>query len=48
MEYQKIINFLDNAINQLSRFRTKNWIEINDQSRECIIATVTLHLRPQC
>ena len=33
MEYQKIINLLDNASNQPSKFRTKNWIEINDQSR---------------
>ena len=33
MEYQKIINLLDNKPNQLSMFRTKNWIEINDQSR---------------
>ena len=33
MEYQKMINLLDNTSNQLSKFRTKNWIEINDQSR---------------
>ena len=33
MEYQKIINLLGNTPNQLSKFRTKNWIEINDQSR---------------
>ena len=33
MEYQKIINLLDNTQNQLSKFRTKNWSEINDQSR---------------
>ena len=33
MEYQKIMNLLDITPNQLSRFRTKNWIEINDQSR---------------
>ena len=33
MEYQKIINLLDNTPNKLSKFRTKNWIEINDQSR---------------
>ena len=33
MEYQKIINLLDNALNQPSKFRTKNWIEINYQSR---------------
>ena len=32
MKYQKIINFLDNAWSQPSRFRTKNWTEINDQS----------------
>ena len=34
MEYQKIINLLDNASNQPSKFRTKNWIKTNDQSRE--------------
>ena len=33
MEYQKIINLLDNIPNQLSKFRTKKWIEINDRSR---------------
>ena len=33
MEYHKIINFLDNMSNQLSKFETKNWIEISDQSR---------------
>ena len=33
MEYQEIIKFLDNTPNQLSKFRAKNWIEINDQSR---------------
>ena len=33
MEYQKIIYLLDNAQNQPSKFRTKNWVEINDNSR---------------
>ena len=33
MEYQKIINLLDNAPNQPSKFRTKDWIEINDNAR---------------
>ena len=33
MEYQKITNLLDNASNQPSKFRTKNWVEINDKSR---------------
>ena len=36
MEYQKLINLLDNASNQLSKFRTKKWTEINDQSRAVI------------
>ena len=30
MEHQKIANLLDNASNQPSRFRTRNWVEIND------------------
>ena len=33
MEYQKIANLLDNASNQPFKFRTKNWVEINDESR---------------
>ena len=33
MEYQKIINKLDNTPNQLSKFRRKNQIEINGQLR---------------
>ena len=33
MEYQKMANLLDNASNQPSKFRTKNWVEINDESR---------------
>ena len=34
MEFQKIINLLDNISNQPSKFRTKNWVKINDESRE--------------
>ena len=34
MQYQKIINMLDNAPNQPSMFRTKNRVEMNDDSRE--------------
>ena len=33
MEYQKIENLLDSASNQPSKFRTRNWVEINDESR---------------
>ena len=34
MEYQKIINLLDNTANQPSKFRTRNWVEINNESKE--------------
>ena len=33
MEYQKIANLLDKVSNQPSKFRTRNWVEINDKSR---------------
>ena len=38
MEYQKIANFFDNEValiasNQPSKFRTRNWVEINNESR---------------
>ena len=34
MEYQKLANLLDNrTLNQPSKFRTENWIEVNDESR---------------
>ena len=48
MEYQKRISFLDNTSNQLSKFRTKNWIETNDQSRGNYNTKVMLDLSPQC
>ena len=33
MEYQKIIELLDDATNRLCEFRTKNWVQINDKPR---------------
>ena len=33
MEYQKIIDLLNNESDQPSKFRTRNWVEINDESR---------------
>ena len=33
MEYQKTANLLDDSSNKTSKFRTKNWVEINDESR---------------
>ena len=60
MEYQKIANLLDdNKSNQPSKFRTKNWVEINDELRgtynvnnqiklEHIMLIVKLSLKLQC
>ena len=31
MECQKITNLFDVTMNQTPRFRTKNWVEINDE-----------------
>ena len=33
LEYQKIRNLLENTPNKLSKFRAKNCIEMNNQSR---------------
>ena len=33
MEYQKIINLLGNTQNESSKFRTRNCVEINNESR---------------
>ena len=33
VEYQKIINLLDNTPYQPSKFKTKNQVEINDDAR---------------
>ena len=32
MEHQKVINLLEDTPNQPSKFRTKNWVEVNDES----------------
>ena len=33
MEYQRIKNLLDDSSNKTSKFRAKNWVEMNDKSR---------------
>ena len=33
MKYQKMINLLNNTTNQPSKVRTRNWVEINDESK---------------
>ena len=32
MEYQKLKNLIENTPNQPTKFRTKNWVEVNDES----------------
>ena len=34
MEYQKIENLFNNMLDQQSKYRTKNWVEINDKSKK--------------
>ena len=33
MKFQKLIYLLDNTSNRLSKFRTKNWVQINSDTR---------------
>ena len=33
MEYQKISNLLESTSDNPSKFRTRNWVEINNESR---------------
>ena len=49
MEYQKIANLLDDASsNQPSKFKTKNWVEVNDESKKHTIFIVKSNLKQQC
>ena len=47
MGYQKIINKIDDAKDQPSKFRKRNWIQINHESRETVMLIVTLVLKLQ-
>ena len=33
MEYQNVANLIDDTSSQPSKYRTRNWLEINDESR---------------
>ena len=48
MEYQKISNLLDNTSNQPSKFKTKNWVAINDESRGTYSVNRQISLKHQC
>ena len=45
MEYQKIINLLGNTQNEESKFRTRSWVEINDESRGTYNASNQIKLK---
>ena len=45
MEYQKIINLLDNAPNQPSKFITKNCVEINHDARRMYNANIQIKFK---
>ena len=34
MEYQKIANLLNDGSSKPSKFKTRNWVEINDEARD--------------
>ena len=48
MEYQKTINLLDNTPNKLSKFKTKNWVKINYESRRTHDEVYQIRLKFQC
>ena len=45
MEYQKIANLLDNVSNQPSKFRTRYWVEINDNARGNYFSTKQIRFK---
>ena len=48
MKYQKIIHLLNDESNQSSKFKTKNWVEINDDKREVYNVNSQINLKLQC
>ena len=45
MENQKISNQLDDASNKISKFKTKNGVEINDQSKGTFDVSVEIKFK---
>ena len=43
MKYQKIITLLDDTTNEPSKFRTRNWVEINEKSRAMYNVKFTMY-----
>ena len=44
--YQKIINLLDNIPSQSTKFRTNNWVEINDEERLTYNTNIQIKFKP--
>ena len=40
MEYQEIVNLFNTGSNQPSKFRTRYWVKINDESKEHIMIVI--------
>ena len=45
MEYHKIANLLNDESNKPSKFRTRNWVEINDDIKVHTLLTNKLDLK---
>ena len=45
MEYQKIINLLDNTSNQPVKFKTANWVGINDYARRTYNTSILIKFK---
>ena len=48
MECQKIIDLLQNKPNQPTKFRTKKWVEINDESHGTHNTKSQIKFKLQC
>ena len=47
MEYQKVLNLLDNIPDQPPKFRTKSCVEVNDESKNHMVLVVIINLKLQ-
>ena len=48
MEYQKIANLLNDRSNKESKYRTRNWIDVNDDVRLYTLLINKLDLKQKC
>ena len=48
MEYQKIANLIDDASNEPSKFKTKNWVDKMKSQEEDTMLIAKSNFRPRC